>query len=299
MADAAGRPVVVVIGDVMTDVIVRAEGEMIRGSDRRATIRMLPGGSGANQAAWFAHFGVAVRFVARVGVGDRDALAATFAEAGVEPRLAADAALPSGMLVTLVAPDGERSFFTDRGANDALTVDDLPDALLEGADLVHVSGYALVAPGPRAAVLGFLARARAAGIAVSVDPASASFLAEIGPADFLDWTRGADFCFPNGEEAAVLTGTAEPEAQFARLAGLYRTVVIKRGPLAAEARQAGRTVTAMPPAVIAVDTTGAGDSFLAAFLAAHLAGRDLEAALESGVAAGAATVTRLGGRPAR
>lgn len=38
----AGR--VLVVGDVMTDVIVRPEGPLVRGSDRRAKIQRRPGG---------------------------------------------------------------------------------------------------------------------------------------------------------------------------------------------------------------------------------------------------------------
>ena len=57
----------------MTDVIVRPEGPLARGSDRRAKIRFKPGGSAANQAAWLASFGVAVDLVARVGLADVEA----------------------------------------------------------------------------------------------------------------------------------------------------------------------------------------------------------------------------------
>ncbi len=69
-AEAGGPRRVLVIGDVMTDIIVRPEGPLAPGSDRRAAIVFEPGGSAANQAAWLAHFGVAVDFVARVGAAD-------------------------------------------------------------------------------------------------------------------------------------------------------------------------------------------------------------------------------------
>ena len=61
---------ILLVGDVMTDIVVRPEGPLARGSDRRATIRIGPGGSAANQAAGLAAFGVAVDFVARVGAAD-------------------------------------------------------------------------------------------------------------------------------------------------------------------------------------------------------------------------------------
>ncbi len=60
---------VLVVGDVMTDIIVLPEGPMVRGSDRRATIRSRPGGSGANQAVWLARFGAKVRVRSARGGG--------------------------------------------------------------------------------------------------------------------------------------------------------------------------------------------------------------------------------------
>ena len=87
-------PTVLVIGDVMTDLIVRPEGPVALGSDRRAEIRILPGGAGANQACWLAHEGVSVRFVARVGAGDRARQKLQLAGYGVDARLGADEAVP-------------------------------------------------------------------------------------------------------------------------------------------------------------------------------------------------------------
>ena len=62
----------------MIDLLVRPEGPLAIGSDRRASIVARPGGSAANQAAWLAHFGVAVSFVGRVGAGDHAAQTAMF-----------------------------------------------------------------------------------------------------------------------------------------------------------------------------------------------------------------------------
>lgn len=288
---------VVVIGDVMTDVIARPEGPLVPGSDRRAVVTIGPGGSGGNQAAWLAHHGARVRLAARVGAADRDRLAAAARAEGVEPWFAADPDRRTGALVALVGPDGERSFLTDRGANLGLRADDLPEALLGGAALAHVSGYALVEEGPRAAVLGFLARARRRGIAVSVDPSSASFLAEMGPERFLGWVAGADFLFPNSEEAALLTGAAEPEAQLARLAALFGAVALKRGAAGAILARGAERLTVPAPPVDVVDTTGAGDAFLGAFLAAWLRGAEPGACLVAGNAAGAAAAAAFGARP--
>ncbi|RBP15485.1 sugar/nucleoside kinase (ribokinase family) [Roseiarcus fermentans] len=286
---------ILVIGDVMTDVIVRPEGALAKGSDRRARIRFEPGGSAANQAAWLAAFGVAVDFVARVGADDVETERTRLAAAGVTAHLAGDRDRPTGRLVALIDPSGERSFFTDRGANEALAPADISDALIAGAAHVHLSGYAFFAASPRAAALDVIARAGATPI--SVDPASSEFLREVGAESFLDWTRGAALLTPNADEAEVLTGTRDPEAQCARLAARYRLVVIKRGAAGCVAAEGARRWRVEAPAVEAVDTTGAGDAFAAAFLAARLDGVEVEVALNRAVTAGSKAATRVGGRP--
>jgi sugar/nucleoside kinase (ribokinase family) len=289
------RSRILVIGDVMTDIIVRPEGPLARGSDRRASIAFLPGGSAANQAAWLASFGVGVDFVGRVGAADVQSETARLKAVGVTPWLAGDAERPSGRLIALIDASGERSFLTDRGANDALEAGDIPDALIAGAALVHLSGYSFFAPGPRAAVLDVMRRAGEKPI--SVDPASAEFLRELGPEDFLRQTRGAAILFPNEDEAAVLAGSDDPETQCARLAALYPLVVVKRGAAGCEAAAGAMRWRAAAPKVEAIDTTGAGDAFVAAFLAARLGGGDIQPALERAAAAGAAASTIVGGRP--
>lgn len=290
---------VLVVGDVMTDIVVRLGGPLAKGTDTPATITQLPGGGGANVAAWLAHFGAAVTLFARVGATDVAAQSAALAASGVTHRLGTDTARQTGRLVALVDPDGERSFLTDRGANENLCDDDLPVAGLDGVSLLHVSGYALFAPGPRAAVLRLIGEAHARSIAVSIDPASASGLQDVGPQNFLDWITGATFCFPNRDEAHVLTGTQDRDAQVTALLRHCSTLAIKAGAQGAHAYSQGgaRTIGCAIPGPAAVDTTGAGDAFLAAFLAAALLGKPLEASLVAGVRAGGQAVVRIGGRP--
>jgi len=294
-APAARAPRALAVGDVMIDDIVRLEGPIVAGSDRRATIVRRPGGSAANQAVWLAHFGVKVDFVARVGASDRRRETARFRRAGVDAHLAGDSARQTGRLIALVDRSGERSFLTDRGANEALEAGDIPDALIAGAALIHLSGYCFFAPAPRAAVIDVMRGA--AGKPVGVDPASAEFLREVGAANFFAWTRGATMLFPNSEEAAVLTASEDPDRQGERLAALYPLVVIKRGAAGCEAWQGEKRWRVAAPETPAIDTTGAGDAFVAAFLAARLRGEGMEENLRRAVAAGSAATQFVGGRP--
>ena len=173
--------------------------------------------------------------------------------------------------------------------------EDIPEALIAVADLIHLSGYSFVAASPRHAVRCVMARA--GDVPVSVDPASAEFLREMGPANFLAWTRGAQICFPNSDEAAILTGTEDREAQLAILAQHYPLVVVKRGAEGCEAAAGAERWRASAPAVKVIDTTGAGDAFVAGFLAARLAGAAIEECLARAARAGAEATQFIGGRP--
>jgi sugar/nucleoside kinase (ribokinase family) len=289
------RPRALVIGDVMIDIAAVLEGPIAIGSDRRARISQGPGGSAATQAVWLAREGIGVDFVGRVGARDHAAQSEVLRRAGVDPHLAADDARETGRLVAIVDPSGERSFLTDRGANDGLQPEDIPDELIARADHIHLSAYSFFAPSSREAARS--AMRRAGGRPVSVDPASAEFLREVGATAFREWTEGAAMLFPNAEEAAVLAETDDPEAQIERLGEVYPLVVIKRGSAGCEAGRGAERWRVSAPRVRVVDTTGAGDAFVAAFLAAHLRGQGVEEGLRRAVAAGSAAATFVGGRP--
>lgn len=298
--NAVQRPRVLVVGDVMVDIIVAPDGPIVKGSDRRAKIVRRHGGSGANQAVWLGHFEVPVTFVGRVGAADLQVYEHYFRSFGVTPHLAGDMERATGMLVTLVDPDGERSFLTDRAANLNLGPRDLPPETLREISLLVVSGYSLFEKAPRAAILALVAQAREREIEFVVDPASTSFLAELGPRNFLDATRGAAMLFPNEEEAALLSGSNETDEQLRRLTEHSRLVVIKRGAQGAvAAERGGKTISLPAPRITVRDSTGSGDAFLARFIAERQSGASLRDCLARAIGAGSAAAAMVGGQPPR
>jgi sugar/nucleoside kinase (ribokinase family) len=291
-------PRVVVLGDLIYDLLARTEGSVAFGTDTFAPIHAVAGGSGANAAAWLASLEVDTHFVGRVGddvLGE--ALAAELRRGGVTPHLARDPSLGTGKVFVLVDGAGERTMITDRGAGEALGPEDLPPSLFEGGHL-HISGYTFSGGSRREAALEALRLARGAGMSVSVDPSSVPLLKAVGPERFLEWTRGADLCFPNLEEGALLGGERDPDRVAERMLDHYPAVVLKLG--AAGALYAGadgeRVRLPAEPARVA-DTTGAGDALCAGFLAAWLSGDPAGEALRRGVEIAARAVERLGARP--
>ncbi len=304
MSAGSGR-VVLVVGDVIDDVIVRPRGAVRPDTDTPADITASPGGSGANQAAWLAHAGVRTRFTGRVGAADVARHTAALTAVGVEAVLVGDRERPTGTIVILV-DGGSRTMLSDRGANVGLVAEDLPDALLDGVGVLLLSGYALFDAGVRAAVTDLARRARAVGAAIAVDPASSGFLADVGADAFLGWLDRlgpVDLLLPNRSEAQLLAaatgvpGTAPVESQAAALRAHAAVVAVKLGSDGALLATAEGTASVPAAPAEVLDPTGAGDAFAAGLLAARAAGADPLAAARAGCALAARAVALTGARP--
>ncbi len=221
--------------------------------------------------------------------------------AGVDCPLPPRADAPTGTVIVL-AEGGRRTMVTDRGASLLLDPAEVALALAAaGAGHLHLSGYPLLDDRSREAGLRALATARALGLTVSVDAASAAPLRQVGGAAFRSWVRGVDLLLANADEAEVLTGDAggDPADQARALAAeLGAAVVVKLGGAGAVWADPDGTVATAPAAAVAVvDPTGAGDAFAAGLLAARLAGGDAAYCLAAASAAGARAVAVVGARP--
>ncbi|MER7715926.1 sugar kinase [Streptomyces flaveolus] len=290
-----------VVGDVVTDVVARHRGPLATGTDTAASIRRLPGGAGANVACWAAYAGCGdVRMLGRVGADtgawhERELLAH-----GVRPLLVVDRSAPTGTVICLVdtGASAERTFLTDSGASLRLESGDWSDTLLDGVARLHLSGYLLFSEPSRALVEVALAAAHARGVPVSLDPASAGFLSDLGVGRFLGLIEGVDVLLPSRDEACLLTGLPDAADAAAKLSRHVPLVIAKQDAEGALVARSG-AVCARVPAVPACprDSTGAGDAFTGAFLAALVAGATPEDAATEGCRAGAVAVGRVGGRP--
>ena len=268
----------IAVGDVMIDVSV--EGEALEhGGHVTGKVRIAPGGSAANAAAWASAGGVSAAVVGRVGDDVAGAVLRTaLEERGIDALLAADAEAPTGAVLAL----GE-TIVAERGANARFVPADVPTTLEAGA--VLVSGYALLQPDTEAAAVAALERAQAPWI--SVDAASARLLDRYGRERFFAATGPATALLLNEDEAYALTDE-EPEGAARALGDLYRLVCVKRGPDGAVGVLDGEPVAVPAPKIAVVDAAGAGDAFAGALFAALVKERPFEHALEEAVRAGSA-----------
>lgn len=253
--------VVAVVGDALLDVTVAAAEPMRAGGDVPATVRLGPGGQGANVAVRLARRGASARLAC--ALGDDAAgrlLRETLAADGV--RLDAAVAAASGAVAILLGADGERTMLSHR-------VPVLPDVdlprLSAGADWLVISGYALLEDG----ALEFAARCAAQA------PRRAILGCSLPAARVSGWRAAVTDARPqlvilNADEARVLANVDDDEVE--ALAGAVAlqlgAVVIVTGPR--EASAAGpdiRLTVGVTAGAAAVDSTGAGDAFAAAVIA--------------------------------
>lgn len=284
-------PEVIVVGDVMLDVVTRADA-LARGGDAPGAVRLHPGGAGANTAAWSVRAGARTTLVARIGSDAAGRLVREALDtAGVEVALVVDPEAPTGTML-VVTEGGERSMISDRGANARLAVEDLPSVIKARA--VLVSGYLLFDEASEKA--GRAALTRATASVVAVEAASWPPLARLGAERFLSAAEGATLLLANEREAEVLSGAAGAEAAH-RLGERFETVVVKRGADGAVAAHGDDVLTVRAPEAPVVDPTGAGDAFDGTLLARLAMGAELTDAIEAAAEAGALAVGREGAWP--
>jgi sugar/nucleoside kinase (ribokinase family) len=287
---------VVVIGDVMLDVIVQPTRNVAPTSDTPSNVSLGRGGSGANVAVALAHYGHEVIYVGVVGNDFAGQLFADeLVQSGVTPQLIAGAG-PTGVVVSLVAPDGQRAMMTDRGVNDQLTVDHVATVLEEPLDHLHLSGYTLLDDVTRPIGTAALDMARSKGATTSVDVCSVGPLAQVGVPVFLEAAMPISMLFANGEEAMLLTGERDARTAAIELSPSFDEVLVTLGREGALAAKAGTLHHEASHSVDVLDTTGAGDAASGAYLANRLSGASIDDSLVAAMDAAAVVVRGPGSR---
>ena len=280
---------VCVVASINVDLVVTAArlpqpGETISGG--RFSIH--DGGKGANQAVAAARAGARVELIGAVGDDEhgRRARAALEREGVGIGRLRVHPTEPTGVALIVVGPRGENQIAVAPGANLGLSLDEEDHALVDAADVVLTSHEV-----PAEAVLDALAAAQHAGTQAILNPAPARPLS----ADVL---RIGPILTPNEHELVVSIGNEVTESALDELVARHAgPVIVTQGAAGALlAVGAARERFAGFPAAVAVDTTGAGDTFngvLAAWLAE---GAALPDAIRAANAAASLSIGAAGAR---
>lgn len=292
----AERTRIVCFGDVIDDVVAIPLGPIRDDTDTVSSIRFRPGGSAANTAAWLGSLGADVDFFGAVNNTDvaRHTDLLTAHDVGVHLR--GQQPLPTGTIVVIVAGQ-QRTMLTERGANAVLDPSWVTDELLADTRVLHLTGHSLLNDVGTEGFAGLIARAKALGVTVSVDPGSAGFIADFGAEAFLEAAAGADILFPSLDEGVVLTGRQTPELVASALGESFGTVVLTMGMAGVAIAHEGLVTRVAAVEASVVDPTGAGDAFCAGYLAEWVRSGDVAVAARAGAAVASRAVGIIGGRP--
>jgi sugar/nucleoside kinase (ribokinase family) len=283
------------LGNVVVDVVLEVPTLPERGGDVLADRTQTTPGGGFNVMVAAVRQGLPVAYAGAHGSGPFGALArAGLVEAGIEILQPPKADLDTGFVIAVVDAGGERTFLTSRGAEAALTAQDLAGLTPAPRDAVYLSGYGLLHPSNTDALLGWLRRLGPDTV-VFFDPGP---LVGSIPADVLEavLVRG-DWVTCNARESMLLTGLADPcgaARALAERAG-RRGVLVRTGSAGCLIGYRDRDPVTVPGfRVDVLDTNGAGDAHAGTFIAALAGGADEVAAARAANAAAALSVTRRG-----
>ena len=239
------------------------------------------GGKGQNQVVAAARAGASTIFIAAVG---RDGFGEQTLEGlrddTIDVSLVRSTSAPTGTALIAVADDGENTIIVEAGANAALV--GLTEADLSAIETAGVLIMQLEIP---LQTVAEAARAgRAGGTTVILNAAPVRDL----PRELLD---DVDILVVNEHEAAYLSGVEG-------VSGLAPVVIVTRGSAGSVLYQRGLDEVSIPATkVVAVDATGAGDTFCGAFAARLAEGASLEDSLRFAGAAASLSVLTPGAVP--
>jgi len=276
--------------------------------------RKAPGGAPANVAVGLTRLGVETAFLGKVGDDPfGHFLEQTFAAAGVDTSaIRFDAEARTGLAFVSLRADGEREFvfYRNPSADMRHRPDEIPDSVFVGCRVYHFGSISLIQEPSKGATLDALRRAREQGAFISFDPNLRPLLwpdLDHARREILAALPLADVVKVSEEEGEFLFGPGSPPE--------YATRLLAAGPALAAVTRGGNgsyLASALGSAevagfgVTAVDTTGAGDGFVAGLLSGVLerggpSGLDAQALRELGRwsnAVGALACLKKGAIPA-
>jgi len=260
-------PQIAVVGSINADLVVQMPKLPGRGETvSSAEPQWYPGGKGANQAVAAARMGGSVSMFGAVG-GDEpgEMCLSALSQSGVNTNSIAKVSSPTSTALVMVEHSGENQIVVADGANQHASFD---IAQISSADAVIVQFEI-----PESVII------EAAKAANGIFCVNAAPVREI-----------------SDELARLIDVLIVNEHEFSQLGNPTRgLVIVTSGPNEVVAYQDGEVVAkAQPPKIEAIDTVGAGDTFVGAFVVAYASGQSVAESLDIACAASALSTLKLG-----
>jgi sugar/nucleoside kinase (ribokinase family) len=289
------------VGSAVVDHVYRIDVLPAPGTEKTASSYAQVAGGGFNMMVAASRTGMTVVFGGQLGSGPNgDFLRAALAGEGIETLTPPSSAMDSGNCVAMISSDAERTFVSWPGAESILSLAMMAPVVAASGDWVFTSGYTLSYPGSRDALTDWI-EALPAGIPFVFDPTP--IIADISRPILSRVLAGTTWLSCNTTEAAEIAGLGDVETLARRLLADHcpkaEGVVIRAGAKGCFVQLADGSAQTIPGfKVDAIDTNGAGDTHIGAFVSALSRGMPAFEAARYANAAAALSVTRHGGSSA-
>ena len=243
-------------------------GDLIWSALRPLGVHYVAGGSAANTITCTAIFGMPSGFIGKVGDDDLGHLFQSDQE-----------------------QYAERTFAVHLGAALEFVPEDLKPEMFEGYDYFHIEGYLVQ---NQALIRRAVEMAKEAGCIISLDMASYNVV-ESNDAFLHNLVEQyVDIVFANETESRAFTKLEDPRAALDEISKICEVAVVKVGKEGSWVKQGDEVHFIEPWPGIAIDATGAGDTYAAGFLYAHSLGMPLKVCGEVGSCLAAKVVEVIG-----
>lgn len=295
--------VCLIVGDTNADLCATLDCFPFEGDDVPLTsLGFSSGGTAANVAVAHARLGGSARLLTRVGTDSAASVALHAAQtSSVDLTFVQhDPDRATGLCLAAVSAQGERTFFSYRGANIALDAPPLENVFRD-VQWFHLSGHALLEGLQRQTALALLEEAQRRNISTSIDLCLPQLRKR--PQEVLTLAPRLSVIFGNGRELGLLAtslGSSGNESDLVETAlSMLVTagtplVIAKLGAAGSRIARGSSRCDVPPVPVAAVNTTGAGDGFVGSFLFVLQCGGSPETAAQVGNVVGALIASRNG-----
>ena len=276
------------LSGVIVDLIYWIDAVPVAGTEAIVHRHALAAGGGFNAMVAARRAGLPVAYAGTLGTGPfADIAAGALADEGITFLRPRKAGLDQGCCTVLIDARGERTFIAAEGADGVVSDADLAMVVPGPEDWLLLSGYALGYSGSRAALTHWLRP----GLPLVFDPSP--LVTAIAPESVKAAMSAARWISANRAEAEALTGLGDP-AQAALVLGKGRAkggAVVRDGANGCYLASGGQVAQVPGHKVSPVDTNGAGDAHIGAFIAGLAFGDDpLTAARIANVTAALSTL---------
>jgi 2-dehydro-3-deoxygluconokinase len=259
-------------------------------------INILPGGDATNSSIALTDLGKRVALVATVGddylgkmilqkVGNRGV---TISHVIVKHQVSTQTSL------VMINRMGDRCFLVSGSSNQTLCMEDINTSLLKQSRHLNLGSFFAHPELEKQGAVALFKMAKEQGLTTSADIINDGF--NTGLRGITDILQYVDYFMPSYIEAQHLTGETEPERMADYLINKTgdKTIIIKLGEEGCFVKNKTQRFYVDPYIEQPVDTTGAGDNFVAGFISSLLEEQDLHYCAKFACATAALSIKRLG-----